>query len=80
MVNLVWICPRVVDVDKHAKLLEFSHYVHNTGVANVGAIFFERHAEDQGFTAMDCEAVADHQLHDLVSHKHSHRVVDASAA
>ena len=80
VLHLRGVGPRVKHVDVHAELLEFRDNVDHAGVANVGAVLFEGHTEDEHLAAVYCEAVADHQLHDLVGHKHAHGVVDTASA
>ena len=60
VLHLSGVGPRVKHVDVHAELLEFRDNVDYAGVANVGAVLFEGHAEDEHLAAVDREAVADH--------------------
>ena len=75
--HLVGVGDRVAHYNLHAPALEFAHHVDHFAVADVGAVFFERHAQNAHLAARGVHALAQHQLDGVARGVAAHVVVDA---
>src|SRR6202042_897057 len=70
-------CPRVVDVDARALLLQLAHHFDYLRVSDVGAVLLERDAEHQHAGPFDVDALGRHELGNPPGDVQTHVVVEA---
>ena len=77
--GFVRVGPGVVDVDPGAVVAQFLDEVDDTGVTQVGAVFFEGEAEDEDGSVEDGVPMGQQELDDLGGEVAAHAVIGAAA-